>query len=106
MEDVFDVIWRGQKVGRFIVTDFDMWHWDGAWVADNISVAREFEALVVSFNFEGVLLDPRKGTRAILTHTKSANETHALLLSLKEGVLSLRILSDRESAKWLLENVT
>jgi hypothetical protein len=78
---------------------------EGHWVSDNTHKPKEFETLVATFDVKETMNDPKKGTRIILKPDGSGTETHALILSLTDGVLSLRRVLGDEVVGWLIRNV-
>jgi hypothetical protein len=101
----FDIIWKGQKVGRIENCIPDMWYLEGMWVSDKSSLSNDFEKLVLTFAAKEVMQDPTNGTRAILKDDDNKKETHALVHSMADGTLFLRRVFDDDAVKWLLKNV-
>ena len=41
----FDIIWKGQKVGRIENCIPDMWYLEGAWTSHHTPISNDFEKL-------------------------------------------------------------
>ncbi len=105
MENNLDIFWNFEKVGRIENYSTDMWYMEGTWHSYKSTKSMDFEKLIISFDANQVMQDPKKGTRVILKSENSEVETQALILSMTDSMISLRRVFEDEAVKWLLKNV-
>jgi hypothetical protein len=95
------VIWRERPVGDLREVQLDMWYLEGRF--EPLAGAEAFVALAGSLDPGEVQRDPAAGTRVLLEGDDG--QTHALVLGLEAGRLSVRRVIRDEAVAWLLAHV-
>lgn len=99
------VWWRELLVGHLSHPRLDMWYLDARFVPLPGEHAEAFTALAASLAPERVQRDPTQGTRVRLQEEGENVQTHALVLGLRTGDLSLRRVLREEAVQWLITHV-
>jgi hypothetical protein len=100
-----DVFSRGVLIGHLEKPMPDMWYLEGRWVGEDTAAAREFESVVATIDVRDALRDPSLGRRIEIADPGSTQRTHAVALSLGDGMLMMRRVFDRAAIRWMLDNV-
>ncbi|MFT3684392.1 MAG: hypothetical protein QM783_05595 [Phycisphaerales bacterium] len=104
--ETYTVHWREQAVGLVVLGRPDMWYVDGSFTSDGGEASKRFVALASTLEPKSVEAHPPSGTRVLLKNDDPAFAgIHALVLSLKDGVLFMRMVFMREAVELLVAKV-
>ena len=100
------VEWPAAQVGRLTYEPADMWYVEGDFEPADSAEATAFVDLASRLDALLVMDQPRRGTRAVLlSGDVDTPGCDALVLSLKDARLFVRLVCDRQAVAWLRRHV-
>lgn len=102
--DKLIIYWRGKEVGVLTNVRNDMAYFDGTWESNQSDQAVLFEKLVHSFDINIVFNNLERATAIECIWEGTTERLNAIALGMLNGALSIRMVYNKESLNFLLEN--